>query len=249
MTERRYSDEEVAEILKLAVESGGALVRRSSDGLSLSEIQAIAEEVGIDTLRVESAALSLDVADSQRSLPILGTPYAPQYEMRVEGAVSQEDFPEILTTIRRVMGRHGISSERFGALEWKASDLMGGRYVTVHPKDGTVEIRAFGNFRDGIMTSFFPTFLGVGLLTGLGGIALEALGIPVPLGVGIGVPFTLVTGFLSGLGIWRWRYRREARQLRRVAEQLALNLRSGLGRGSDERALPGGDDTIPKTRS
>jgi hypothetical protein len=245
MAERRYSDEEVAEILKVAVETGGALVHRGSEGLSLAEVQAIAAEVGIDTGRVESAALALDVAESQRSVPVLGTPYAPQFEVRVPGAVSPEDFPEVLATIRRVMGRHGIPDERFGALEWKAQDTMGGRYVSVHPKDDEIEIRAYGNFRDGIMTSFLPTFLGMGMVAGLGGLALEALGISVPMGAGLGVPFTLVAGFFSGLGIWRWRYRKEDAQLRRVAELLAVKLRLPVGNRSDERTLPSGDDPLP----
>lgn len=245
MTERRYSDEEVAEILKLAVDTGGALVQRGAEGLSLSEIQAIAEEVGIDTLRVESAALSLDVAESQRSAPILGTPIAPQYETRVEGDVSQDDFPEMLATIRRVMGRHGIPDERFGGLEWKARDAMGGRYVSVHPNDDAVEIRAYGNFRDGVVTSFFPSFVGVAMLAGLSELALEAVGITFGFGAALGVPLVLVTGFLSGLGIWRWRYRKEEAQLKKVAAQLAAKLRLPVGGRSEERALPGGDDAIP----
>jgi len=244
MTERRYSDEEVAEILKLAVESGGALVHRGADGLSLAEIQAIAEEVGIDTTRVESAALSLDVAESQRSVPILGTPYAPQYETRVPGTMSEEDFPEVLATIRRVMGRHGIPDERFGGLEWKAQDTMGGRYISLHPKEGEIEIRAYGNFRDGIFTSFLPTMVAVGAMTALAGAALEGLGLSLG-GVAVGVPFALASGFLSGLGIWRWRYKQEDGQLRRVAERLAAKLRLPVGRRSDERTLPSGDDPVP----
>lgn len=62
---RRYDEEEVAEILRRATETSAAPVSTGdrADGLTLSQIQEIGSEVGIEPARIEHAARSLVPAE------------------------------------------------------------------------------------------------------------------------------------------------------------------------------------------
>ena len=77
--ERKFTDQEVQEILKKAVQdvgkaapSSGGLVK--SEGLSLSDLKAIGEEVGIDAARLEDAARAVALSDARVSKGVLGCP-------------------------------------------------------------------------------------------------------------------------------------------------------------------------------
>ena len=54
--ERKFTDREVREILKKAVERGPSGALAKSEGLSLTELKSIGEEVGIEPARLEDAA-------------------------------------------------------------------------------------------------------------------------------------------------------------------------------------------------
>src|SRR6185436_7829751 len=77
--ERRYGEEEVAEIFEAAASHRGSDERAlsSTGGLSLGELQAIGGEVGIAPERIAAAAAALDLrrgAAARRTL--LGIPVA-----------------------------------------------------------------------------------------------------------------------------------------------------------------------------
>jgi hypothetical protein len=229
MTERRYNDEEVALILREAsqVQEGEG----RGEGLSLAQLKQIATEVGLDPAAVEAAARRLAKRrPAVRSL-LFDTPVAPEFDEEIPGELEQKDMTEVVTVIRRALGRRGVSEADLGALEWSARDAMGGRYVSVLPKDGTTRVRVFGNFRDGLM------------LVGLGA------GIPLTitftamlgrLGVGefLGPAILLLGALLSVLPVrvlWRWRYRREEEGLAALAEALDARIRELL---AEKRSAP-----------
>ena len=87
MTERRYGDEDVREILRLATtnEMQDRALSVESGGLSLVELQHIAKEAGIEPARVAQAAAMLDV----RSVP---APVRRHYGMPV-GVSRVVDLP------------------------------------------------------------------------------------------------------------------------------------------------------------
>ena len=72
--ERRYTDDEVALILRRAAELGGETGPSRSEGLSLAEIQPVAREVGIDPATVARAAAALPTRRRDRLTAILGGP-------------------------------------------------------------------------------------------------------------------------------------------------------------------------------
>ena len=167
--DRRFTDEEVREILKKAVEKapsralgnreGLSLAER--EGLSLAELKSIGEEVGIDAARLEDAARAVTLGEKNRPNKFLGAPTVLNFERRVEGEFDPEDTPEILSVIRRTMGQQGEVEDIRGSLEWSTKGEVGESYVTLSSRDGTTKIRSSANLSSAaILTYFLPGVLG-----------------------------------------------------------------------------------------
>ena len=168
--ERKFTEQEVHEILKKAVEKApsGALVK--SEGLSLAELKAIGGEVGIDPARLEDAARAIDLGGGNRPNQILGGPTVLHFERKVEGELDPKDTTEIVSRIRRTMGRQGEVSEIHGALEWSDKGDAGERYVTLSSRDGTTTIRGSSNLTQAAVVTYLPGGI-IGLVATVAGFA------------------------------------------------------------------------------
>lgn len=168
--ERKFSDQEVREILKRAVERAPSRALVKHEGLSLAELKAIGSEVGIDPSRVEDAARAVALKGVNRQNRFLGAPTTVNLERKVEGTFDPENTPEVLTTIRRVMGQQGEAAEIRGSLEWSAKGDSGERFVTVSSRDGVTSIQASANLSNAAVLTFVPggvlalvaSFIGLG---------------------------------------------------------------------------------------
>lgn len=244
MSERRFDDEEVALILKRAAESSAVTLASRGEGLTLSQLRQVASEAGIDPVAVDQAAHALDSRVAQSNSPLLGTPLSPQYERVVPGHVTEEDFPEVLLAIRRVMGRQGVVERDLGGFHWRARDAMGGRYITIHAEGERTLVRALGNFRDGATVS---SMLGgiVGLMASL--VVLKTSGLLSTLGVA-NAPIMAASIVLPARIFWRRAFAREDRRLREaVAEAASAAMRRLAGRAgertdADQQQLSAVDD-------
>ncbi len=153
--ERRFTDQEIHQILKRAVERApsGALVKR--EGLSLAELKAIGEDVGIDPARLEDAARAVVQGSENRPNKILGAPTVLNFQRKAEGEFDPEDTPEILSLIRRTMGQQGEVEEIRGSLEWSAKGEASERYVTLSSRDGKTTIQSSSNLSGAAVLTFF----------------------------------------------------------------------------------------------
>jgi hypothetical protein len=170
LDERRFSDEEVREILRRAVEqasSSNALTRR--DGLTLAELKEVAAEVGIDPARLDQAARSLVLRDADEGGRLLGGPRVVHLERSVTAAFRPEETPEVLSVIRRTMGTQGEVDEIHGSLEWSARGDAAERYVTLSPRDGGTAIRGSVNLSNAAVLTYLPAGL-LGAITSLAGL-------------------------------------------------------------------------------
>ena len=170
LDERKFTEQEVHEILKKAVEKApsGALVK--SEGLSLAELKAIGGEVGIDPARLEDAARAIDLGGGNRPNQILGGPTVLHFERKVEGELDPRDTTEILSSIRRTMGRQGEVNEIHGSLEWSDKGDVGERYVNLSSRDGTTTIRSSANLSQAAVVTFLPAGM-LGLIMSFAGLA------------------------------------------------------------------------------
>jgi hypothetical protein len=184
--ERKFNDEEVALIIKRAAELQQTEQTEQEPGnaLTLTEVEQIAKEAGIDPRLIRRAALGLDQSEvTNRPSPWLGAPVRLVFERVVEGEVPTEEFEALVAEVRRTVGQNGIPSVLGRSLAW-SSTMSGGRRrargrqidVSVVPRGGVTTIRVeeeLGNTAGALMG---------GIVGGGGGGTSGAV-----IGVGMGV--------------------------------------------------------------
>lgn len=201
MTERRFDEDQFAEILRRAAEMQVRLPARTGEaphpdsdavtGMSLAEIRSIAAEVGIDPELVSRAAVA--VADDSQATGGLGRRW--MLENSSAGQLTEEDKVRLVRAIRDATGSHGESDMAGAALEWKSQSGDGTVVlVTAEPFDGRTELRVSVDASvPAVGSHVFPAIAGaiVGVAVGgsvdpgpVGGIALLASTGGVGLGVG-----------------------------------------------------------------
>src|SRR6266511_3819380 len=122
--ERRFNDEEVALIIKRAAELQQTEQTEQDPGsaLSLSDVEQIAREAGIDPKLVRRAALGLDQpSTTNRPSPWLGSPTRLVFERVVDGEISVDEFEPLIMQVRRTFGDNGVPSVLGHSLAWSSS--------------------------------------------------------------------------------------------------------------------------------
>jgi hypothetical protein len=232
MTEKRFTDEEVSLILRRALEADA---RSPEGGLTLSQLKEIGAEVGIPAAQVESAALAVQAEHGVAAgSPGLGR-VSTRYDVEVPGVVGPERHGEMLRVIRSAMGRQGIATEEFGALEWKARDAFGGRYLTMRSEHGRTRVEALGNFRDGAIVT-----AGAGGTMGLmvGALVLKAAGGMAA--VGLLGPVGLIAGAtLPAYALYRRWFVKEDAALRDAVARLTAQVEGAQAPGEAQQEPPG----------
>lgn len=153
---RRFSDKEMREILKKAVEnasSSTSLARQ--DGHSLADLKAIGAEV---------ESIPRDLRMPRAPWPpgaepegyILGGPTNLHIDRSVPGTVPPERYPEALAAIRRELRAHGEASEIHGSLEWSDQAERGERHVALTSRNGETRITAGARLTQAAIVTFLP---------------------------------------------------------------------------------------------
>ncbi len=219
MSERRYDDDEVAVILHRAAEVAATDRDRGADGgLTLAELKEIGAEAGIDASRIEEAAKEMAVRRGEPPPPLpVGFSPTEQLERLVPGRLDPKTLPQLLDLIRTEFARHGIVEEVLGGMEWRASSVMGGRYVSIRRDGDATRVRVLGNYRDGLLVFGF----GPGPMLAIGGGLLAAGLGAAPLVVGIASALGWASAYLP----WRYFFGRERRSLRRVLDAIERRIR------------------------
>lgn len=184
---RLYRDKEIRDILKRAAEMQESEGEASAYGLSLEEIQHIAEESGIDPRHVAVAISELESGEAgERPFHLLGAPIAVHLERVVEGDLTDEQWVEIVGEIHRTLGLAGHSGQVGRMREWTFHDRRQQVQVTATSRNGQTRIRIFKKS---------PTLAALMFAIPLS-IALQfAINIPIFLGL------EMLTGWLVGLTI------------------------------------------------
>lgn len=214
--ERKFTDREVRDILKRAVERPPSRTLVQGDGLSLAQLKAVGQEVGIDPARIEEAARAVTTARGGRAEHILGAPMAFHLERTVSGELRPGDAPEMLSLIRRTMGRHGDVDQIHDSLEWTSKGDAGSRLITVASRDGRTTIRASANLTPLAVVTYLPAGL-LGLFASALGIGAAEAGSAVGL-LGLAA---LPVLYVSVRAILATFWRSESSKLRRVVDELA----------------------------
>ena len=124
MTERRYGDEEVREILSLATTDGtrDRSLPAESGGLTLDELQRIGEEAGIEPARIAQAAKSLDARG--KTAPVrrsFGLPIGMSRVVDLPRAPTDREWEQLISQFRTTFGTPGQSTTSGGLREWSGA--------------------------------------------------------------------------------------------------------------------------------
>jgi hypothetical protein len=132
MSTRRYGDDEVREIFGLATtgDTRDRALPSEAGGLTLSELQQIGREAGIEPARVAEAAASLDARG--RPAPVrrsFGLPIGLSRVVDLPRAPTDREWEQLIAEFRTTFEAQGHASGSGGLREWSNGNL----HICVEP--------------------------------------------------------------------------------------------------------------------
>jgi hypothetical protein len=140
MTERRYSDEEAAEIFERAAAEearGSAPAAPRPDGRSLEELQAIGAEAGIPPDLVARAARSIDHADTPVRQTFLGFPLAVGRTVQLGRTLTDAEWARLVGDLRTTFDATGRVRVDGPFRQWSNGNLR----ATLEPTEAGDRLR------------------------------------------------------------------------------------------------------------
>jgi hypothetical protein len=218
--ERRFSEDEVAEILERATStdvspaSGRA---GSADGLTLTELQGIGAEVGIPPDRIAAAANAVGTraVPARKPKMLLGTPRSVSRIVPIERSLNDAEWDRLVADLRHRFNAVGRIHVHGNLRTWSNGNLQ----VHVEPDGDRYRVR-MTTLKGSALPSLGmgAMWLGVGALS----ITLAATGLGNPAGLPIGSTFGLVgigQILITRLRLPGWAKER-ADQMEGLAEQI-----------------------------
>lgn len=204
---RRFDEKEFAVILRKAAElQAGDAAHLPRTGMTLSEIETIAAEAGIDAKYLRQAARNLSVHTPTSWQKITGPPASIHTQRTVAGEYDADALATLVDAAQAELGRAGTARDVLGGLEWTTKDSFGPVNVTARPRGGETRIQVSTDRKEtaAVLLSLLPI---TGLLAG--GIAASVLA---PGSEVVGAATGVVAGVSAARLAWqsvvnRWRKR------------------------------------------
>jgi hypothetical protein len=194
---RRYSEKEVTRLLKRATELQRALpVASASKGLTLSELEEVAAEAGLDPALLRQAAAELDVgslpsAGSGIGVRLAGAPLRTVIERTLQGEVPVAAFTTMVPIIQMAADAPGQASQVGNTMTWQSQNPSSPRslqiLIAAHTGQTLIRIEErYGALAGGLFGGFVGG--GTGISIGVGGaiggaLASAALAVALPLAI------------------------------------------------------------------
>ena len=149
MSERRYTEEEVAEIIRRATEDQQSPARRIApgEGLTLADVQQVGRDVGISPELVERAARSLGVAKARNSRRWFGLPIGVGHTVELGRHLSDSEWERLVVDLRETFDARGTVRSDGNFKQWTNGNLQ----ALVEPVGGGDRVRlrtVKGNMRN-----------------------------------------------------------------------------------------------------
>ncbi len=143
MPERRFDDKEVAQILgRASAEQAESSDVASAMGVTLAELQRIAEEVGIRPGRIEVAAKELD---QKRQVRVEKANDSLLVEQTVPGEITEEIWEQFISEGRGFAGKAGQASLNGKVHEWQCSNETESVLITATSRNGRIGIKVLAD--------------------------------------------------------------------------------------------------------
>lgn len=140
MTERRYNDEEVAEIFARASETEQASTRQlksASEGMTLAELQQIGREAGLSADLVADAARALDQPSQPNTPVFLGLPIGAARTVRLERRMTDQEWEQLVVQLRETFQARGVVRAEGSLRQWSNGNLQ----VLLEPDGDSQRVR------------------------------------------------------------------------------------------------------------
>jgi hypothetical protein len=191
MADRRYDEQQIGAILQRAAEiQSGLSPAADAQGLTLSELQKVASEVGIEPHLVERAAREVETG------PIgtkdIGQTLAGMLDRTVAGEITDEQWEDVVMALRQFVGRPGATTVQGNTREWSGGWDIGSVTLTASTRNGQTRFRMLTDTSGGSALAWvagsvlgFLSMLFVGVAIGKNGLG------PVATSVGVGLTAVL----------------------------------------------------------
>jgi hypothetical protein len=234
MSERRFSDDEVAEIFRLAAESTekNQPLLPPAQGMTLAQIQEIGREVGIAPDHLAAATMALDLASRPTTRRFLGLPVGVGLVADLHRNLSDAEWDQLVVDLRETFDARGQQKRDGVFRQWTNGNLQA--LLEPTPTGSRIRFRTVhGNARmmmaAGLSMLGFSVFFAVMAMTRMNLSGVDALmSVFTPAAVGAGM-FAFGALRLPG---WA---RTRLSQMQQVATRLALPPKPALPGGSFQR--------------
>jgi hypothetical protein len=159
MTERRYGEDEVREILTLA--TTGDVRDQShvteSEGLTLNDLKRIGLEVGIDPVRIAQAASKLDVRGKSAAVRrSFGMPVGISRVVALPRSPTDREWEQLISVFRSGFGAQGVATTSGGMRQWSHGNL----HISVEPTERGEQLRLSTLKDDAILLNWTGVLMG-----------------------------------------------------------------------------------------
>lgn len=189
MTERRFSDSEVAQIFERATTGHAVQDTRMAERMTLAELQRIGREVGIPAEQIARAALSLSPGEAKPTQRLLGFTTGVEHVVHLERRLTEEEWERFVVEVRETFDARGRMTSEGSLRQWSNGNLQ----VLLEPTAGGQRVR----FRTVKGTA--PGTVGGGLAIGTAGVIGEITAVLTGAGDDLGLVASF--GVLCALGI------------------------------------------------
>ena len=214
---RRFTDQEIALVLKRAAEVEEAQPSSAPRGLSLRELREIAAEVGISDDALARAVRSLDHQRAGGST-LWKAPAVRRAVRAVEGRLDERGVSRLVREIDERTDNTGSVTEALGSVRWTSTDRIRSMQVSITPQDRETVIQVMEKTVPRVrrIIHFLPAAWAAMLATPPI-ISMNPSGLSALLAYGL----TALAGAGIGRLAWTWMSANSARRVRRLAADLA----------------------------
>lgn len=124
MSERRFSEEEVAEILKYAVEAqdSSTSLTAPNTGLTFAELNEIGREVGISTEAMQQAVRRVE-HNAQPTRTFLGFPIGVSRTVDIDRKLTDDEWDRLVADLRETFDARGVVRHEGSLRSWSNGNL------------------------------------------------------------------------------------------------------------------------------
>jgi hypothetical protein len=137
MTERRFSDAEVAQIFERATSGHALQATGAADGMTLAELQSIGKEVGIPAEQIARAALSLSAGEAKPTQRFLGMTTGVGHTVHLARKLTDEEWERFIVEVRETFNARGTMTSQGSLKQWSNGNLQ----VLLEPTDAGHRVR------------------------------------------------------------------------------------------------------------